>query len=129
MKMNVYTYFDETEHAPVNQTEMLRIWVRSWKARGWRPRILTIRNAAKHPDFVRLKDHWHELPRLAQESAKATHFFEASVINFSFRPKRVRAVKEFHVKRYLSDGWEQSALVEFENCHDVSLIEHCGRPL
>jgi len=127
--VNVYCYFDDSEHAQVNQSTMLRVWVRSWSARGWKPRILTIRNAMRHKSFAAFKHDYREWPRLAQEVEKVKWLCPVETINFSLTTKLYKSGGLTHARPYLSAGWETSSLVFFENIHDTEVIEHCGRAL
>ena len=40
LKKTVYTRIDTSENAPATQGELLRVWDRSWRLRGWKTRIL-----------------------------------------------------------------------------------------
>lgn len=61
-------------------------------------------------------------------AAKAPSLCDVHVMNFSYRPHKPSKFKIIVVP-YLSYGWEIAPLVSFENIHDMSVIEHCGRPL
>jgi hypothetical protein len=130
--MNVYTYFDSSEHADSNQPMLLRLWVRSWSARGWSPRILTVRNAERHPSFSKLKHDHREMPRLAQETAKVKWLCPMSTMNFGMTPGQYRRLGLPKVRHFL-DNLDPDPhihpLVDFPNVHDADVIEHCGRPL
>jgi hypothetical protein len=127
--MNVYTYFDSSEHADVNQPMLLRLWVRSWSARGWKPRILTVRNAERHQYFSRLRHDPRELPRLAQEMAKVKWLCPMSTMNFGLTPAQYKRKGMPLLRHFHEVGWESAALVDFPNVHDADVIERCGRPL
>lgn len=88
--MNVYTYFDSSENADPNQAALLRLWVRCWSECGWRPRILTVRNAEQHPFFSKLRHDPRNFPRLAQESAKVRRFCPMTTMNFGMTPGQLR---------------------------------------
>lgn len=127
--MNVYTYFDSSEHADSNQPMLLRLWARSWSARGWRPRILTVRNAERHPSFSKLRHDHRELPRLAQEIAKVKWLCPMTTMNFGLSPARYKRHGMPLLRHFHEVGWEGAPLVDFPNVHDADVIEHCGRPL
>jgi hypothetical protein len=128
-KPNVYTYFDSSPHADPSQCSILRLWVRSWESRGWTPRILTVKNAAKHPQYASLKDDPRELPRLAAEAAGVKWLMPVHAINFSFTPSQYRKSGAPSVRHFHSVGWDIAGVVDFPNVHDPDIIEHCGRPL
>lgn len=118
-KRPVYTYWDP-DSTP-EQAEMLRLWVLSWSARGWRPRILTIRNAARHPRFKSFTQDPREHARLAGEVVRARQVHSYRLINFSGR-----AGDNPITLRYGHPGWRTADLVTFDSPGDVI---NCGRPL
>lgn len=87
--MNVYAYLDPS--APGINLELVSLWESSWRAQGWTPRLLTVRDARKHPDF----DENKPPPLFAWEQAGGGWYCPTYVINFSFSPKRPRAKHEF----------------------------------
>lgn len=126
---NVFCYFDSSEHADASQPHMLRLWVRSWSARGWTPRILTVRNAEKHPRYEDLKHDYRNLCMMAAEAAKVKWVCPIDAINFSFTPAMFRKSGVPAPRHFHAAGWETAPVVDFSNIHDMSIIEHCGRPL
>lgn len=126
---NVYCYFDASEHADPAQAALLRVWVRSWKARGWKPRILTVRNAAKHADYALFKGDNCELPRLAQEAVRAKWLCPLNEINFSFTPAKFKKLGLPRQCRFGNPGWKEASVVNFPCVSDLDIIEKCGRPL
>lgn len=87
--MNVYSYLEP--HGPELAVQLVPIWEESWRKQGWTPRLLTVRDARKHPDFDEQSD-----PRLlAWERAGGGWYCPTSVLNFSFSPKRLRVKHEF----------------------------------
>jgi hypothetical protein len=126
---NVYCYFDGSEHAPTNQAKLLRLWVRSWRARGWTPRILTIQNAARHKQFDTLGHDFREWPRLAMEAEGIKWLSDIHAINFSFTPREFRKSGAPRAQHFHSAGWENAPVILFENVQDPEVIEQCGRPL
>jgi hypothetical protein len=87
--MNVFSYLDP--FASGIGLELISLWSDSWRAQGWTPRLLTIRDARKHPDF----DENQPPPLFAWEQAGGGWYCPTHVINFSFSPKRLRAKHEF----------------------------------
>lgn len=128
-KPNVFTYWDSSPHADTNQASLLRLWVRTWSARGWEPRILTVRNAARHPRFGTLGSIHSNLPHLAAESAKVRWLVPVHAMNFSFTPAQYRKSGSPRIHHFHSAGWDTAPVVDFPNVHDTDIIEHCGRPL
>lgn len=125
---NVFAYFDSSEHAELNQCAMLRLWFRSWAARGWTPRLLTIRNAINHPRFEALRHDPRNLCYMAAECAKVKWVCPVEAINFNFTPANYRKQGVPLYRSYGSVGWEGAGVVHFENCHDAEIVTHCGRP-
>ena len=80
---------------------MLRVWVRSWKNRGWTPRLI-FKGSVK-----------------PGRSLKLTPY----VINFSHRrgPRRIVS--------HGNKGWREAALVLFPVGTTEDFILDCGRPL
>ena len=127
MPTNIYTYWDSSEHASPHQAEMIRLWERSWRARGWNPRILTIRNAQKSKLFKHSHNNPEILKWAALDSVKGVWFAEPEHINFSFKPPRKTKAK-LNPVRFPSQGWEEADVVDFENCVP-ELVLNCGRKI
>lgn len=87
--MEIFSYFDPNGSDLAIQ--LVPIWEASWRQQGWTPRLLTIRDARKHPDF----DERKAPPLFAWERAGGGWYCPTHVINFSFLPKRLRAKHEF----------------------------------
>jgi hypothetical protein len=122
--MQVFTYWDSSPTADPAQPGLLRLWVRSWAARGWKPRVLTARNAAKHPQFSKLDAREH--PRLAMESVKAKWLSPIGSVNFAFTP---RVYNKHGIARYalsIDPAAQHAALVIFSSAQE---FERCGRSL
>lgn len=47
-KKFVYAYWDSSPSAPLHQAALVVLWRRTWKAKGWTPRVLMAKTAAKH---------------------------------------------------------------------------------
>jgi len=127
--MNVYTYFDSSEHADSNQAMLLSLWVRSWSARGWKPRILSVRNAARHKSFSLFANDAREHPRLAAEAAGVKWLCPMTTMNFGLSPAQYRRKGAPLLRHFHEVGWQSASLVDFPNVHDADVILHCGRPL
>ena len=54
MTMNIYTYYGETQHAQ-GQLELIEVWKKNWKSKGWNPRVIYKEDAKKasiHDEYV-----------------------------------------------------------------------------
>ncbi len=101
MKKIVYTRIDTSETAPSNQGELLRVWDRSWRLRGWKTKIL--------------------LPEEdAPLGALETHYWS---INFSFRSGSAR------IQVFGEIGWTEAPVVHFPSDITEQQILECGRSL
>ncbi len=103
MKKIVYTRIDTSESAPANQGELIRVWDRSWRLRGWKTKILL-------PDEF-APDGLHTCIR---------------TINFSFKPKDSDdpvAVNFGH------PFWDKCPLVVFPADITEQQILECGRSI
>jgi hypothetical protein len=80
---------------------MLRVWVRSWKNRGWTPRLI-FNGTAKQGRSLKLSPY---------------------VINFSYKRGPRRIVD--HGK----SGWREASLVRFPAGTPEDFVLSCGRPL
>lgn len=64
----VYTFFHRLPETPSvsakSHINMIRMWARSWFAKGYFPHVLTLRDARKHPDFIRLARKFAQLPTI-----------------------------------------------------------------
>ena len=55
----IYTFFEVKElpnfrqHDKTVHEEILAVWTKLWKEAGWEPKILTLDDAKKHPDFTK----------------------------------------------------------------------------
>lgn len=111
---NVFSFYDPADPHPLT-----RLWIKSWSARGWVPRLilpsetetgLTLRQVANRRGGGILTT--------------------PAEINFSRTPRTQFSIKRQHGER----GWEAAATVVFsrgplgmERTEDEVL--HCGRPL
>lgn len=125
--MNVYTYWDSSGHAPKHQAELIRLWCKSWEARGWTPRILTVRNAQKHPRFKQA--HPDDYCYLAFElvRGKSKMLVPSYEINFGYTPRDWNT-RSRNISFFPSQGWEEASCVLFENCAP-EVILNCGRKI
>jgi hypothetical protein len=81
--MDIYTYYDSSDSAPERQGEWMRLWERSWRLRGWTPKILTARKARSSPFFSK-KLSVKSYPWLAFERVGGGWFCCINQINFGF---------------------------------------------
>jgi hypothetical protein len=99
--MEIYTYLDASLKIP-RQGEIFFHWYRSWKRRGWEPRLLHPRTWRKHPyrhEFKKiLAEMFHDdlveqaraMAMLAVDSTdKAIFFSDYDVVNFGLAPEDV----------------------------------------
>jgi len=82
----------------------MRLWVLSWAARGWQPRIL-----------------------LSGEKFSGI-LVSPSAINFSQKPPKTKH-KRISVMTFGDDDWEESPVVVFPDAQTDDGILACGRPL
>lgn len=64
---HVYTYYDaitEGDYAAKSAAEasLVKVWKRSWRARGWDPVVLSADEARRHPRFAELHARFKTLP-------------------------------------------------------------------
>ena len=134
MAIDIFTYWDSSEHPPEHQARMLKVWVASWEARGWNPRFLTVRNAKQNLLFKHLPLNAEPLYwQLALEAVGGGFYAGHDVINFGFFAPKKKLPRGcgnvlYPQFRYLSLGWEGAPLVSFENCHP-DVVLNCGRKL
>ena len=95
-----------------NKLDLIRVWTRSWEARGWEPRLLT-------PREVKL----HSIDKLIREKGGG-FLYELSVVNFSWDCGTSPAPR--CIARYGKRGWESAKLVKFESEQQVL---DCGRAI
>jgi len=91
--MDVFAYYDCSLNAPETQPAWVPLWERSWRARGWNPRLITARHARRSKFYSRVDPAHREkfLPLLALNSVGGGWLSPLDVINFSFRPQRASA--------------------------------------
>ena len=82
----------------------MRLWVLSWAARGWQPRVL-----------------------LSDEDYDGL-FVTPDTINFSHKSTRKRQYS-LHMATFGRDGWDTHSLVRFPDAQTDDDILACGRPL
>lgn len=86
--MDVFAYYDCSLSAPEIQADWVPLWERSWRARGWNPRLITARHARRSKFYSRLKDSSSfetYLPFIALHSVGGGLITPLNVINFSFK--------------------------------------------
>jgi hypothetical protein len=104
--MTIYTLWGP------GQAELFRLWDRSWRARGWKTRILT---ATK---FSQVNNSPHKL--LKKDGLLISSF---RVINFSLKARGQLKLQAIYFNK---PGWETSPLVVFET--EAQVLE-CGRKI
>lgn len=103
MKKVVFTRIDTSETAPENQGELLRVWDRSWKLRGWKTKMLFPGNLTPLGAVV----------------------FSYWTINFSYRP----AMKSYTTRSFGDEEWMTADVVKFRaDVTELQILE-CGRSL
>lgn len=83
--MNVYSYF--SPDGPELDLQLVPLWEESWRRQGWTPRLLTIRDARKHPDFANLSF----AAFLAWAQVGGGWYSKINTINFSFLPRQPKS--------------------------------------
>lgn len=98
--MNIYTYYEVVPGLP-SQAELIHLWDQSWRKRGWTPRLLTQRDAERHPMFNQFKARVHTYPTANNRRYEDACYFrwlalaqhgggwmcDYDVINFAFFPQ------------------------------------------
>ena len=94
---------------------VVKIWSRSWAARGWTPQLISHKEIEAHGS-----------PRAAAKARGGGFLSHLFVINFSYparRRPRVRTVKQG------APGWTEAPLVRFPPGVTEQDIRDCGRAL
>lgn len=150
--MNVFAYYDASPEACPDQAEFVTFWERSWRNRGWTPRLLTARHARRSRFYVKQKRYVNRLPLLALHAVGGGLLVPLSVINFDTQTIRGRGLlrdacgiymasktalgKYFNHSASFSSfkicvwrgqlAWDRFGLVKFEKPDEVL---SCGRRL
>lgn len=82
----VFGYYDSSLNAPASQPDRVTLWERSWRNRGWKPRLLTSRHARRSKLFKRWGSDPSNWPLLALHAVGGGWLVPFQVINFSFPP-------------------------------------------
>lgn len=88
--MNVYSYLDP--YGSDLDFQLIPIWEESWRAQGWTPRLLTIRDAKKHPGFNPLCSELFAFSKVG-----GGWYSSPWIINISFLPQQRRVKLETFV--------------------------------
>jgi len=123
--MKVFIVYDLA--GPARQAELIRLFERSWGARGWRVLLLTKWQARKHPDFVETMpvEEWKWLALYIRTRGRGGLVMSSSMMNFSARNgKEAERIAQFSY-----EGWETSPVVNFPNNFGMDEILTCGRSL
>lgn len=152
--MEVFAYYDCSPEAPANQAELLTFWERSWRNRGWTPRLITARHARRSKFYAKHKAQPMMLPLLALHAVGGGWLTPVNVMNFDFPHCKGpnKNFVSFHcgmyqgsragLERFFRSGlqahcsgwcsiygetfWLKSPLVSFANPEDIL---NCGRVL
>lgn len=98
-----------------SKAALVRVWAKSWEARGWVPQLLSEREVRQHGN-----------PRRASVARGGGHLTDLCWINFSLTPRR-RAQRT--VKKFSRPGWESADLVRFPATATEQQVRECGRAL
>lgn len=101
--MKIYATWDSSPTAPARQAELAAIWARSWKARGWEPRIFIL-GRGKQP----------------RGGSPLVHFGQ---VNFSLKAERGACGP---IIKFGNDGWESSPVVDFGYEASPEFVMQCG---
>lgn len=101
--MKIYAVWNDTPTAPERQAELAAIWARSWRARGWEPRIFLI-GRGKQPRSGFLLSHFGQ-------------------INFTCK-SMLKGINQ--VLHFGEDGWESSPVVDFGVNVSPDFVLKCG---
>jgi len=85
--MDIFAYYDCSLDAPEVQPAWVPLWERSWRARGWNPRLITARHARRSKLYAHYKNRPLAMPLLALHAVGGGWLSRLEVINFSFEPK------------------------------------------
>jgi hypothetical protein len=127
----IYAYWDSSPNAVIHQAELCSLWRASWLARGWQPRLLTVRDALKSPQYKAALKLGPVPPQMLADFACSAvggvFICPFHCINFSLPApaKNVFSSMEF----FKQPGWERAAIVDFDHGVDPEVIRTCGRPL
>ena len=58
----VYTYFEERNIFQDGKRDTFEAWKEAWSAAGWKPMVLDVHHAARHPDFHKLQAKFQRFP-------------------------------------------------------------------
>jgi hypothetical protein len=94
---------------------LVRVWMQSWEARGWQPRLVSEREVREYVTV-----------RRAIKARGGGHLTDLRVINFSCTP-RGRAHRK--LSKFGRPGWELADLVGFPEDSTEQSIRDCGRPV
>jgi hypothetical protein len=109
--MKVFAAYDP------RKIRLVRAWIQSWEARGWRPQLLSERE---------VKD--YRSARLAAKARGGGLLSDLCVINFSFR-FRFRSKDSRRSVQVGKRGWATASLVRFPSTATERDIWECGRKI
>lgn len=110
--MRVYAFYDSSPSAHPEQAEFLRLWALSWERRGFTPKLLTARHAARSSLFRHFAN-WVSAGLVRADDAAYLQWFalhavrgcgwltSPRVMNFSFPSRRVgHSKKKMYVNAF-----------------------------
>ena len=117
--MKVFAYYDSSPTAPAEQSELVTLWERSWRNRGWTPRLISERHAKRSRFFKQFPDEPRLHPLLALQASGGGLLVPMYVMNFGFEPthddaKLTGTLDKFPFEIYRGTG---PALVRWLNDH------------
>lgn len=127
----VYGFWDSSPTAVKHQAELVSLWRASWLARGWSPRLLTVRDALKSAQYKAARKLGPVPPQMLADFACNTvgsgFLCPLHCINFSLQAPSndMFASMEF----FKQPGWERAGIVDFDHGVDPEVIRTCGRAI
>lgn len=110
----VFTYYDpDFESGPVGP--IIRLWELSWRANGWKPRLLVPRLAQRHPDFKSAHTYWERVWLAFSQAVKSESrnvVVDFRTLNNGYSPKNVSSFR-------MTGFPETGALVSFSKEHTL----------
>ena len=83
---DIFAFYDCSPDAPAGQAAKVTLWERGWRNRGWKPRLITIRQARKSKFYAKHRNNKRMIPLLALHAAGGGWLSPVDMMNFSFKP-------------------------------------------
>ena len=144
----VFTFYYSGPDAPPHQAGLIKLWDRSWTAKGFETRLLTLRHARSHKQFKSNSSQpWSFALSFRTKDKNCGWFIPSNVMNFSLDFKKVRGyftlgdfclpeagifwprLDYMYSVDYGIAGWKHSDLVIFPREFGMDEILNCGRAL